>query len=408
MKKLLLLTAITSLSTSAIAENGVSTKLEGMFNFESGSRNQSKVPAGTSKNVSANRKNFAFDTEANFTATVSNTIDCLTYGARLGVQTSAKNTSSAAYNGSHLFVTSNYGKWELGAGFDANTQMGVSAMDIARGSGDHWERYWYAPDTEFVGNVTSDNNAPDNFTDYGTENSRNITYFTPVIKDFIQFGITYTPDTSNVGVGGFSKDYTPSSKTRALEVGTNTYSDSQSYKDLIAYGVALTHHLADNTDIKVTFTGETGKSAKRGVVFATADATKTSISTYKLSNLKRYNFGAVLDHNNWSFAGSYATQKGYTNQEINQGRNKSHFYTAGTAYKAGPAAVSFVYSVGNNLKNKVSSYTLGTDYKLAPGFVPYVEVTYFQAKGKKLPILNDNTTYKTKGTIALIGATLKF
>lgn len=405
MRKIFLIAALTSLSTSAIANGDLTTKLEGKFNFESGIRNQNKVPAG-SKNVSINRQKFAFNSEAGFYFTASNTVDTVTYGARLGLQTSTQATNSASYNGSHLFLTSDYGKLEMGSGFNSYTQMGISAIDIARGSGDNWDRYWYAPTAQFIDNSKADNNSPDNYRDYGTEGARNITYFTPVIKDVIQFGISYTPDTANIGIGSFGKDSTPSSSIRTFTKGDYTYSDKKSYKDLISYGAVITHHIADNTDLKVALTGENA-TATRGTKTdnTTNPATKTS---YKLSNLKRYNIGAILNVNKWSFAGSYANQKGYTNAEINKNNNKTYFYTAGAAYQQGPAAVSFVYSVGNALKNKVSSYTLGTDYKLAPGFVPYVEVTYFQAKGKKLPIYTEPQTYKTKGTVALIGATLKF
>ncbi len=411
MKKIFLIAAIASLSTSAMAENGLSTKLEGKFNFESGMRNQSKVPAD-GKNVSQNRKKFAFDSEAGIYLTASNTVDSMTYGARLGIQTSAQATSSLSYNGSHLFLQSDYGKWEMGAGFNSYSQMSISGLDVARGSGDHWERYWYEPtNINFIPTPGDDNNAPDTYRDYGTEGARNVTYFTPVLKDLIQFGISYTPDTTNVGIGSFSKDSTPSSRIRTFEVGNYTYSDKESYKDLISYGAVVTHHLADNTDLKVALTGETGKATKGTKMLTTEyNATKRPAGTpYKLSNLKRYNIGAILNVNKWSFAGSYTNQKGYTNAEINKGNNKTYLYTAGAAYQQGPVAVSFVYSVSNALKNKVSSYTLGTDYKLAPGFVPYAEVTYFQAKGKQLPIYGASAaSYKTKGTIALIGATLKF
>lgn len=415
MKKIFLVAALASLSTSAMAENGISTKLEGIFNFESGIRKQNKIPADK-KNLSANRKNFAFDSEAGFYLTASNTIDSITYGARLGIQTSSQASNSASYNGSHLFLKSDYGKLEMGAGFTAHAQMKLSALDIARGSGDNWQKYLYEPeDINFVTGPNDDKDAPDRYRDYGTEGARNITYFTPVIKDLIQFGISYTPDTSNIGIGSFSKDSTPSSKIRTFKVtesGTDyTYSDREIYKDLISYGAVVTRHLGDNIDLKVAFTGETAKATRGKKVLTTVyDADPKAVGTpYKLSNLKRYNIGAVLDVNKWSFAGSYTNQKGQTNAEINKGNNKTYFYTAGVAYQQGPAAVSFVYSASNALKNKMSSYTLGTDYKLAPGFVPYVEVTYFQGKGKQLPIYDDAaTSYKTKGTIALIGATLKF
>ena len=131
---------------------------------------------------------------------------------------------------------------------------------------------------------------------------------------------------------------------------------------------------------------------------------------YKIAGMRTYNIGAVLNYGVMSFAGSYTDLgKSLTSVEVDgAGKRKTKYYTAAAAYNQGPVGVSLFYARGQRLKNAVNSYTLGTDYKLAPGFVPYVEVTYFKGKGQKLPVIKNTTNLTRKGTIALIGATLKF
>ncbi|MGI4775655.1 MAG: hypothetical protein ACRYE9_01800, partial [Janthinobacterium lividum] len=120
MKKLLSSAAIIFSLSSALASNipyipennlnrDISLKLEGIFNFQSGFLFQGKL-SGDEKLVSGSRRNFAFYTESYFGATVQQTSDNLTYGAKIVLIPTSKLKTSSSINGSHLFLESEFGK----------------------------------------------------------------------------------------------------------------------------------------------------------------------------------------------------------------------------------------------------------------------------------------------------------
>lgn len=422
MKKLLLTALLCSASSTVFADNnGMTSTIDGLFNFEAGSRvSQTNVPA-SSKNVSSYRQKFALDSEACLGITASNTVNDMTYGARLGVATSTKPRSSVSYAGSHIFLKNdNYGKFEAGAARSAFDTMTLSAFDVAAGSGDHWDRYVYTPvGEEFESGPKSDSSSSDSDVVYGPESARKITYYTPHIKEMVQFGVSYTPDLSNVSVGGFGSDSTTSNKKRNIWVVDkddptrfNYYQDQATAKDVISYGVNINHSFADNFDAKLSISGQNGKASKPGTI-KVMDVNKNAVAGtdtkyYKLSQFKSFAAGLVLDIGRVSLAGGYEKKTGFTNVIVDGSRKEDILYNGGIAYKNGPAAVSLVYSYGDNKGNHITSYTLGTEYKLAPGFVPYFEITRFQGKGRQLFVTGNKDVFKSKGTVALIGATVKF
>ncbi len=422
MKKILLAALLCGASSSAFADNsGMNTKIEGLFNFESGSRlSQSHVPSD-SKKISSYRDKFAFDTEACLAITASNTVNDMTYGARLGIQTSNQPRTSVSYAGSHIFLTNdNYGKLELGAARSANDTMAISAFDIVAGSGDHWDRYVYTPTGErFESSPVSDNAGSDSDIIYGPESSRKITYYTPHIKETFRFGISYIPDLSNVSVNGFGTDSTSSNKKRNIYVpiagGTNStlYQDQETAKDVLSYALTMDHSFGDNFDVKASISGENSNSSPKSGTIKTVDAkgdvvSGTSTSSYKLKKYSAYLAGLAIDIGKISVAGGYEKRFGFTSPIIDGNKKFSEFYNGAIAYKQGPATVSLLYSVGNDKGNRLTSYTFGTEYKLAPGFVPYFEITRFSGKGKKLFVTGNTDVFKSQGTVALIGATVKF
>lgn len=396
------LAALLCSSSLTYAEDGITTKISGSFKFESAFRNQNHVPADQ-RNLSTHKKGMGFFTDAGLTGVASNTIDNFTYGARIALQTSTRRSASASNNGSFLFTESEYGKLELGSGYDAGSIMRVTGLDIARGTADDWTNFmWTNPQIPMV-MTPSVSYLDSHFTGNRIETSRKITYFTPKFMDKVQLGISYTPDTNNTGIGLISTD-TSITRTATAPDGTN-YVEKPGAKDAFSMAAVVTHNITDSVDVKVSLSGEIGKSASKGMMTTPTN----QVGYYKLSNLKTYNIGTIVNFGTLSFAGSYMDRgKSFSSLELDGNRRKSKFYTAGTAYNQGPVGVSLVYSLGEASKNTVSSYTLGTDYKLAPGFVPFVEFTYFEGKGKRLPIYNDTTKLKTKGTIALVGARLKF
>lgn len=422
MKKLLLAALLCSSASNAVAnDQGMTSKLEGLFNFEGGNRvSQTNVPVGE-KNLSSNKKDFALDSEATIALVASNTVNEMTYGARLGIQTTTRANSSCSYPGSHIFLKNdNYGKFEAGAARNAFDTMSLSAFDIAAGSGDHWDRYVYEPTGEnFESGPVSDSSSVDSDKVYGPESSRKVTYYTPLIKETIQFGVSFCPDLSNVSIDGFGTDSTTKNKKRNIWVQDSTdktrfnyYQDQEAAKDVVSYAVNLNHNLADSTDLKISLSGQNGKASKPGTI-QVMDSNKQVIANsetkyYKLSNFKSYATGLVLDMGRVSLAAGYEKKFGFTNSIVD-GAKKSHtLYNGGVAYNQGPARVSLIYSYADNKGNRLASYTLGTQYKLAPGFVPYFEVTRFQGKGRYVAVTGNKDIFNSRGTVALIGATVKF
>ncbi|MBP7190401.1 MAG: hypothetical protein KA998_04090 [Rickettsiaceae bacterium] len=455
MKKIILIGALatatsSAFASSAIASNGMELKLGGLLYFESGIRvSQSKVPSDQ-KNVSANRKKFAFDGEANFSVTASNKVNDFTYGARIDVKTSTQSKSSASYNGSHIFLTSDdYGKLELGSGRSAFETMSMDAFDVAAGCG-NWDRY-VASTTGVPVETNPAQNSSGEFT-YGAENPRKITYYTPKFRDMVQFGISYTPDTSNVGIGAMNTDSTAGDLRRSNFGKTadaaaavppvlgnvpdvyTQYTDQRTAKDLISYAVNFSHHIADDTDIQLSISGERSATTQNGkkktnldqngayinqAIVAAVPAAggaavpvnptdANSVTTYKLSRYSAWSIGTVLDYGNLSLGTGYTEKKGFAFKEVDGTCNKETYYNAGIAYKIGDAKVSFVYSMEKKSRNETDGYTFGTEYNLAPGLKPYAEFTYFRGSGKKLDLYRDNTVYRTKGTIAVLGLVVKF
>jgi hypothetical protein len=409
MKKILLLAALTCSSMSAIAKD-LEAKFEGMFVFEGGTRKQKSVPTGN--NLTGNTKNSSTTTASYFSALVSSETDAMKYGGRIVLHTTTVGSSSPSYEGSHIFGITDYGKGEIGSGFDAATQMRITGFDVSRGSGDNWTDYTYftpgaamAPTPRFFLNGFHK--------DGNIETSRKVTYFTPKING-VQFGASYIPDAGNTGSTTPGNTDVAALKTRVVDANPTTrYVEKAVTKNAVALGATFEHNISDGVDVKLSATGEIGKAAQKGVT-GTPDPTDARAvlaagsTEYKLADMRTYNIGAVLNYGNFSYAGSYGDVRGFTSREVDANKRHTRFYTAAASYVQGPVGISLSYALGDAQKNKIDSVTIGTDYKLAPGLMPYAEFTYFKGKGMKFPVLNDPKKFTTKGTVALIGLKLKF
>lgn len=392
-------------ASSVYAEDGLKTNISGVFKFESAFRNQNHIPAD-SKNLSAHNKKVGFFTDAAISGVASKTVDGFTYGARVALQTTTHRSGTTYTNGSYLFTECDYGKFQFGSAYDASSIMRVTALDIARGTGDDWTNFVWTDPNMAILNTASASFLDVQFTGNRIETSRKITYFSPKFADAIELGISYIPDTNNAGIGKINDS---TSNTRKVTAANGSiYEEKPGAKNAVGLAAVVTHNFADSVDLKLALTSEHGTSASKGQI---KDAAGNAVlGEYKIANLKAYNVGAIFNYGPVSFAGSYMDKgKSFTSVELDGSKRSGKVYTVGAAYNQGPVGVSLVYMMGKTGGNRMSSYTLGTDYKLAPGFVPFVELTYFEGKGKKYAVTTDpTTTLKSKGTIALIGAKLKF
>lgn len=429
MKKIAMILTSLMLGASAYAGEGVQMKLEGAFDFQAASRQQKNL--GIDNKITNNQKNQAFYSQAALRVNVSNETDFgMKYGAVFGVRTTSKTKVFGGDNGSYLYLQSDAGKLEAGSRQDASSMLSQSAYNIASGTGDDWTRYFrFAPKiyTDSTGAKVGAYNMVDN--DYGyvsggafgskldnsPEMPRSITYYIPKTYG-LQVGVTYTPDSGNVGDGTISNGTSVTQATFFDKTnGYNQIDAKVSVKNMISAGVTFEHALTDDLGVVIGAGVTQGKTKVTGAsITTTPGGTVKEPTTIKLADYKVYNVGAVVSYGNWSVAGSYANEgKSFTAAQYFFDTRSSKSYTAGVAYNQGPMGVSLTFLQSDKYKNKQNSYTLGTQYKLAPGLMPYFEVTSVQFKGKGYDMWTTPGTptavkKNTSGMVYMLGTKVSF
>lgn len=439
MKKLLLTASIICLASAGLAEENptpvisnsdTEIKLEGFYLFESGYIKQDHLIL-FDKNVTDNRKKLGFYTEAAFAATISKTINDVIAGAKIVLQPTTRAKTSASYNGSHIFIETSYGKVELGSPVDASAKLRVTGSQVTAGTGGcyryalldgQYMRYnGLKPDFDTSASfyLESYSNSFDQINEK-TEKARRLNFFTLKMKGF-QAGISYTPDTANTGgnkdINNLTLENSGRNGVSVSRTGIKTVSlgngetitINQNIRDAFSAGLTYEHEISEDADLKLSVTGEYGKPARR-LVHAKIDGTKVIevLNTYKLSNLKAYNLGAVFTYGNFSCGASYGNLgKSLTAKEYYKVGRDTYYYNGAVAYGQGPIKTSLEYLKTSRYKNTVDAVSLATEYKIMPGLLPYAEISHFQAKGK--PVYYPEAPSKTtRGTVGLIGTKLKF
>ena len=442
LKKLLLVTVsalaitanaaeVTSLNQPVTTASDLQVKLNFFAHFQTGIRNQSHL-SGAEKNLSKNKKDFAFFNEAAMSADVSHEFNGVNYGANVILVPTAKR-KSGPFNGSHIYMESNFGKVEAGSPKSAASKMGLEAGEIASATGGDWDRYADFSLERFKGGSQIDPSFAtfaEFFLDsklvtkldsrsYSSEPARAIAYYTPKFelgdKTKTQLGISYSPDSANTGADNHSENGRPADK-RTISLGgadgktpVDLFEINRNVKDAITAGISVEQNLADGVDLKVALTGEHAKAAGNAKRINVVNGVSTTTAIYKLNDLRSYNLGAVLSFGNFSYAGSYGSLgKSLTTKAFHKTGQKTTYYTGAMAYKQGPFTASLSYFKSNQYGNVVDAVSIGTDCKLAPGIKPYAEITAFTLKGR--PEFYQGTTpgkkNTSRGTVALIGAKL--
>ena len=445
MKRILLLASAISFASSSLATDvssksvpivsDLTVKLKAYVDFEAASRNQSNLK-DDEKNVSANRKQLAFYNSAAMLADISNEFNDITYGGKIALVTTAKRKGSSSYNGTHIYISSDFGRIEAGSPIKPASTMMVSGGSVAAGSS-NWDRYAdfsvsslkqdskVGPSFATYAEFFLDSKLVTNLDDrkYSNEPARTIVYYTPKFElgssTKVQVGGSYTPDSSNTGADKHSKHSSGTDKRELSDADKATitgfptgqafhrFEIDRTVKDAFSGGVVVEQNLSDGVDVKVGFTGEYGKAAGKAKLFETKDST-TPIKggEYKLKDLRTYNIGAVLSVGNFSCGGAFGSLgKSLTSAEFHKTGRDTSYYSGTVAYKQGPFAASVSYFRSMQFKNSVDAITLGTDYMLAPGFKPYAEFSTFATKGRP-EFRPDLKKQKSRGTVALIGAKL--
>lgn len=404
MKKLLLTTAMVSLSASAFADGAVpmakdfDIKVGAEFDAQAGFRSQKKAYINGS-GITQDNKNVGFDTEADLYVDAKNTTASgLTYGAHLGIQTttqSNKRYGKQYDNRSFLFLENkDMGRVEMGSNDGAANAMSVGAANIASATGGisgDWFKYVALPIVAGVSDsrlfilspaMALDNGVTGSASSSSTELSRKITYYTPKFNGF-QFGLSYIPDVSNKGGNATLP---------------NTGAQSGEYSNALSTGISWDGKLAQDHALKAALTGE----------FATAKL-DNNVNNSVNNNAKVYNAGLSYTYQEkLSFAVSYINYGKTGVLKSVSGQKSSNAITAGTAYAADNFSVSLTGMLSSYNTNKARIISLGADYKLAPGLMPYAEITNFNLKQKKDSSGNDITALKNTGTAFILGTKIKF
>jgi hypothetical protein len=343
--------------------------------------------------VSRNNKHFGLYSSGNtFVDYQLVTDDSIKYGVKIGLELTAANDRGVPLA---LYTETNLGKIEIGSDKSAGQKMKITGYAASCATGNGWNsRIKSSPSHGLIGYVTSFCSFLDSKmrTTYKVEYSRKITYYTPKINlnesNEIQIGISYVPDSSNMGYGSVDEDarHTPVSASKYAFV----------IKDGVSYGVSHDIKLSDQLNIRTSFVGE------RGTPIAFSKETKKKADV-KFKNLNTYVIGTEIKYGSYNFSSSYGNyNKSITSSQIDLIGRDSYVYGASAKYTFGQYATSVSYFGSNYKKNTFTSTSIGLDYLITSGVKSYVQTTYYQAKGKYF----DNAIlkyHKSTGALIIVG-----
>ena len=393
-------------------------ELNGAIDFKAGLKNNRLQPKefDEDNNLSKNRKNSNFSSSASIVAKLSNTLDNgFEYGAELGLAPTANNSN--LYK-SYIYTKTHSGTLEFGSNKSAMSKMRITPATISAASGGPWDSWSKVDPSEgqrnsFLSFVTKHAN----FTDAKlkkkgqAEFSRKITYYTPEFSGF-QLGISYIPDSANLGSASISED---GSQYKSSSAELENY--HLSVKDGFAGGVTYKTDLSDECTVSFSAVGEVGTVKAR--LINENDENNPSDSeevSKKINNLRNYSLGAMLKYNNFSVAASYGNynkslETKATSDDANiagriDTKNSTKVYGIGFAYEHKDLKTSVNLFRSHHKYNNLTSATFGVNYLLAPGLSPYAEFSVFEGNHKKLAENDEN--FKNKGTVFVIGTKLTF
>jgi hypothetical protein len=406
--------AFSSLSHGALASNdsaGSELELEigGKFDFQTGIRASAEDEIKKNYNVSDNHNNLAFGTKAEITTEVSRELENgLKYGAKIAMQPK----TSPSFNNSYLYIEHKGGKFQFGNNSDAMSELSKTAFDLTRSSS--WSKYaTLAPKDKKIDYITYPDIASDELSlpPKQSEKARKVTYYTPELKG-LQFGISYIPDSQNVGDGAPKNELIKSGKSQSEKKskdnsgnsGTSNGSNDKEQdeedksdhpeaypvRNAVAGGVNYKYQTEEDLGLEFSVTGEYGTS-----VFEDRN------------NLKSYNLGAIVSYKGLSFGVSYTD---WRDSLIPKDLNKnltSNIFTLGAGYETGPFGAGVVWLRSNSYENYLNGVNFSLDYKLAPQLTSYAEFTLYSTEGnrnKKLEKLD--SVDKRKGSIVVLGTKL--
>lgn len=356
------------------------------------------------RKVSNNQREFGLDTSGHIFLDYSLVGEYGdSYGAKISLEHTTANDRSIPF---FIYHEAGYGRLEVGAESSAGKKMRITGYTASSGLGNGWSIY-----------VATTPNNPDNpkerlvayvvnfcsFLDAKSripqrvDYSRKITYFTPKMSfsegHSLQLGISYVPDSSNMGHEKIDKD------RKSVPLVSVPYNFA--IRDGFSYGVGYSGKFSDDIAARISFVGEKG----RAVPFRKSDKKKSDI---KFQHLNTYVIGGELKYNKVSFSAAYTNyNKSLTAKEVDLISRETYAYGLGVKYSLNKCNVSANYFFSSHKKSKLDVVSLGADYLVAKGLKTYFQSSVYRTDGKYLQnsIVKSN---KNKGVLLALGTTISF
>lgn len=455
MKKTILMSAaiVAGVAGSASASCAPKVTLGGSLDTQVGFRKQenafeyekpNNILAASGAHLSNKLNDFAIVNDTKVMIGVDGKTEMFAYGAKVTLfsdTSKAKeefgDSDSRNAKETMAFFEGNFGRFEVGSTEGATKKMQVGAQTLARATGgvDGDARYWWNPRT-FRTDVSADSttfaapatrlvfletpNLPTNeIGKHGVrgKNAAKISYYTPNFSGFM-IGASYIPDLQ--AHGSIAQSGSTTKTISAVET-TELNWNARPYRSIFEGGVHY-EGMFDQISVKAAVLAQTG-SAKKELDTGTGITSKTHKS------LRAYEAGMNASYMGFSLGGSYGYwgQSGTRSTPTDGSAHKTRYYTLGAAYEYGPYGISLTYMNSENgydvgatavrKANKLDVISLGMDYKVAPGLMPYLEVTTFDMKDKKVdgavgygdgPTSTGLATKSNDGYVVMLGTKLVF
>jgi hypothetical protein len=370
----------------------VEAKVSGSFDFSSGTVFYKK---NEKKNTDPK---FIFLTKACFYSDIKYIIDKAIDKANfVGLYLNIKPTAKASFtSGSYIYSTSKLGKFELGSPKEAGKKIQITSLNLAKSKS--WESFVNLKDLKYKNaSFITGTKIQINKDSKHNEFSRKISYFTPKLFDKIQFGISYIPDSENIGYGPQNMA-NPTKYTYYMDDGLKAEIHS-SLKNAISYGVSFENSLTENVDFKLAFDGKYGKPAKKAEIKPKNGPSKE----VNLSDFNIYNIGGIITRGCFSYSASYGNlNKSLTSEQIHKNNRDSSWFGLGIAYDQGPVGAAINYYNSDNMGSKLSLISFSTDYKIRKGLKTYFETSFYKTE------INEKKDSKNSGTILVLGMKVSF
>ena len=387
MKYISCIVIVVSLNHTIHAE--IQSKISGGFNFASGFRMDNNTEK---KSITTYNDDRGFFTDAKIYAESSYHIDDKSIvGGVIYLHTTTQAQSLSTY--SHIYYISQLGKFEIGSPLNAALKMQMEALSLVK-AGEAWQYFVNFPDLQYPSSLflalpysTLDNERIN-------ELARKLSYFTPPIANKFQFGISYIPDTGNLG--SLSPSDTPSQESSDTSSARPSYI-SHFVKDAIAYSFSFTNEISDDINYKLILSGEYIGPSKNS-----EDA--HSISPNKFSKFNSLNIAGILSYGPVSCAVSYSNFN-HTLTALEMQANVSNAFSVNTliAYDQGPVGASIQLRYSNYCNHAISLLSLSSDYQVLPGLKSYAELSTYDAQ--YTPASDIKTQ---KGSILVVGMKVSF